>query len=199
MPVFPITHYWLCRCLSAHSAMLSHMKPLGLRRFTLFELLFIKWEDQFPTPLADFTQVMAGNFVFVNIVVRVVMMHMFRTLQKCVNSSLIETMLYCISQGQDVLLLYSFLFPFINLYLKQWNSGLMSSRVSLNSWGESISVALVSHPFSNFAIMNTLRGRSFITSTKFAPHLFLLRRLKLYLTCYISWDWLGGDGDERWC
>ena len=39
---------------------------------------------------------MAGNFVFVNIVVRVVMMHMFRTLQKCVNSSLIETMLYCI-------------------------------------------------------------------------------------------------------
>ena len=66
--------------------------------------------------------------------------------------------------------------------LRNWNTGLVSSGVSLTSWDEGASLALVSHPASDgFTIKNTLWGRYFITSTNLAPHLFLLAWLTLNL------------------
>ena len=38
---------------------------------------------------------------------------------------------------------------YIPLYPRHWNTGLLSSRVSLTSWGEGASLALVGHPFSD--------------------------------------------------
>ena len=70
-----------------------------------------------------------------------------------------------------------FLQPTINL--KHWNTGLVSSRVSLTSWGGGTSLALVGHASSDgITRKNTIWGRCFITSTSVAPHLFLLDWLK---------------------
>ena len=57
--------------------------------------------------------------------------------------------------------------------LRHSNSGLVSSGVSLTSWGEGASLALVYHPSSDgFTIKIPYGGRCFITSTSFTPHLF---------------------------
>ena len=60
---------------------------------------------------------------------------------------------------------------------------LVSSGVSLTSWGEGASLALIGHPSSHDK--NALWGRCF-TSTSFAPHLFLLGWLKLNLALLLD-------------
>ena len=66
--------------------------------------------------------------------------------------------------------------------LRHSNSGLVSSGVSLTSWGEGASLALVDHPSSDgFTIKIPYGGRCFITLTSFTRHLFLLGWLKLNL------------------
>ena len=61
------------------------------------------------------------------------------------------------------------------------NTGLVTSRVSLTSWGEGASLTLVGHPSSDGVNKNTLWGKRFITSTSLISHLFLLVWLKLNL------------------
>ena len=74
----------------------------------------------------------------------------------------------------------------------------MSSGVSLTSWGEGASLALVGHACSDGShYKNTLRGRCFITLTSLAPHLFLLSCLKLNLILLLDQLRLV-YGDEGW-
>ena len=83
---------------------------------------------------------------------------------------------------------------------RHWNTGLMSSGVILNSWGEAALLALVGHPSSDGIVIKMRYGvcRCFITSTSFAPHLFLLGLLKLNLI--LTLDKLRpAQGNERWC
>ena len=61
------------------------------------------------------------------------------------------------------------------------NIKIQGCRCSLTSWGEGASLALVGHPSSGGVNKNTLWGRCCITSTRLAPHLFLLGWLKLNL------------------
>ena len=70
----------------------------------------------------------------------------------------------------------------VHFSLRHRNTGLVSSRVSLTSWGEGASLAFIGHPSSE----NTLWGKCFITSTSFTPHLFLLGWLKLNLTLLLD-------------
>ena len=76
----------------------------------------------------------------------------------------------------------------------------MSSGVILNSWGEAALLALVGHPSSDGIVIKMRYGvcRCFITSTSFAPQLFLLGLLKLNLI--LTLDKLRpAQGNERWC
>ena len=70
-------------------------------------------------------------------------------------------------------------------HLKYWVG---VQQVSLTSWGEGASLALVGHPSSDGVTRhdkNALWGRCF-TSTSFAPHLFLLGWLKLGLALLLD-------------
>ena len=61
---------------------------------------------------------------------------------------------------------------------RQWNTGLVSSRVSLTSWGEWAFLALVGHPSSDGILIlnkNTLWGRCFITLTSLTPLIVLVK------------------------
>ena len=61
------------------------------------------------------------------------------------------------------------------------NIKIQGCRCSLTSWGEGATLALVGHPSSVGVNKNTLWGRCCTTSTRLAPHLFLLGWLKLDL------------------
>ena len=63
--------------------------------------------------------------------------------------------------------------------VRHWNTGLVTSRVSLTSGGEGASLALVGHPSSDGTTIKTLLGRCFIILTSFTPHLFLLDWLSI--------------------
>ena len=69
----------------------------------------------------------------------------------------------------------------LNIKFRHWNTGLMFSGISLTSWGEGASLALVRHSSNDGVTIKTPCGRCFITSTSLAPHLFLLDWLKLNL------------------
>ena len=61
---------------------------------------------------------------------------------------------------------------------RQWNTGLVSSRVSLTSWGEWAFSALVGYPSSDGILIlnkNTLWGRCFITLTSLVPRIVLVK------------------------
>ena len=74
----------------------------------------------------------------------------------------------------------------------------MSSGVSLTSWGEGASLALVGHASSDGShYKNTLQGSCFITLTSLAPQFFLLGCLKLNLILLLDQLRLA-YGDEEW-
>ena len=66
------------------------------------------------------------------------------------------------------------------------NTGLLSSGVSLISWGEGVNLTLVGHPSSECHNKNILWGRCFTISTTLAPYLFLLGWLNLNLTLLLD-------------
>ena len=67
----------------------------------------------------------------------------------------------------------------VNSPPKHWNTGLVSSEVSLTSWGEEASLALADHPHSDGStIKSAFLGRCFITLTSLALHLFVLVETK---------------------
>ena len=71
-----------------------------------------------------------------------------------------------------------------SLSQRQLNIGLVSSGVSLTSWGECTFLALVGHPSSDGIINhneNNLWGRCFFTLISLIPHLFIFVWLKLNL------------------
>ena len=67
----------------------------------------------------------------------------------------------------------------------QFLTGLVSSGASLTSWGEGASLALVGHPLSDGVTIKMPYGVDVLDGVD-APHLFLLRWLKLNLTLLLD-------------
>ena len=63
--------------------------------------------------------------------------------------------------------------------LRLWNTGLVSARASLTSWGEGASLALVGHPSSDGLMIKMPYGVDVLYLPASHPHLFLLPWLKL--------------------
>ena len=79
----------------------------------------------------------------------------FLPLLRFVSGLFSSIMLFIYQPVRTVLFCYTpvccrfFFSCFLNSLLRHWNTGLVSSRVSLTSWGEGASLALVGHPSSD--------------------------------------------------
>ena len=62
----------------------------------------------------------------------------------------------------------------------------MSSGGSFSSWGEGASLALVDHAYRDGATKKMPYGVNVFTTISIAPHLFLLRWLKLNLVLLLD-------------